>query len=278
MLLNLWELVSNLVKKRKIIIKSQEQIEIIRKASDILSRTFGEISKEIKPGVKISYLDKIAEEFIRDNNAIPAFKNYRQADDQPPFPGTLCLSLNDEIVHGTPRDIELKEGDILSVDCGVNYENHFADSAYTFQVGEVAPGISLLLDATKKALYKGIRQAKHNNRVGDISFAVEKVAKNYNLGIVRDMVGHGVGVKLHEAPEIPNYGKKGKGVKLKENMIVAIEPMFTLGTSQYFLDDDGWTIRTKDRSFAAHFEHTVLITKKGGEPLTTFDYIAQPNN
>ncbi len=277
MLLNLLELVYNLVKKKKIIIKNQEQIEKIKYASDILSRTFGIISKEIKPGVKLAYLDKIAEEFIRDNQAVPAFKNYRQADDQPPFPGTLCLSLNDEIVHGTPRDIELKEGDILSVDCGVNYQNYFSDSAYTFSVGEIAPSISLLLDATKKALYKGVQQAKHNQRVGDISFAVEKVAKNYNLGIVKDMVGHGVGVQLHEPPEIPNYGKKGKGVKLKENMIVAIEPMFTLGTSQYFIDEDGWTVRTKDNSYAAHFEHTVLITKKGGIPLTTFDYIEQQN-
>ncbi len=260
-------------RKNKIIIKTEEQIEQIKLAADILSRTFGVLSEKITPGVSLKQLDEIAEEFIRDNGGIPAFKDYKQSADQPPYPGTLCLSVNDEVVHGIPRDLELKDGDIISIDCGVIYNGFYADSAYTFKVGNVSPEIEMLLEATYQALLAGIEKAKHNNRIGDISYAVQSVANKHGLGIVREMVGHGVGVKLHEPPEIPNYGRRGTGRKLQENMVIAIEPMLTLGRAKIFVDNDGWTIKTRDGSIAAHYEHTVLVTKNGGVPLTSFEHI-----
>lgn len=251
----------------KIILKSKEDIELIRISGDLLSRTLGEIAKVIKPGVKTKSLDTLAQTFIQDNGGSPAFLNYSG------FPYSLCISPNDQIVHGFPGDYELKDGDILSVDCGVKLNGFISDSAYTFQVGEVSEEVKKLLTVTQESLKKGIEQAVVGKRVGDISFAIQNYIDQYKYGIVKELVGHGVGIELHESPEVPNYGQRGRGIKLQEGMVIAIEPMVNLGKAGVKFWEDGWTVSTLDGLPSAHFEHTVAVAKGQADVLTTFAYV-----
>jgi methionyl aminopeptidase len=225
------------------------------------------MAKEIKPGITSLFLDKIAEEFILDNNAIPGFKGYND------FPNTLCVSVNNQVVHGIPCDKPLNEGDIISIDCGVINEGYYGDHAYTFKVGEVSSEIDQLLDATKNSLYVGMDAMIENNRIGDIGNAIESYIKLHGYGIVRELVGHGLGENLHEEPEVPNYGRKGVGKIIKNGLVLAIEPMINLGTQKINLDEDGWTIVTLDGLPSAHFEHNIALIDGKPEILSTFDYI-----
>lgn len=249
--------------------KTEEEIELIKEGAQILGRAHAEVAKEVKPGVKTSRLDKIAEEFIRDNGGVPSFKNYNG------FPFTLCVSPNEQVVHGFPSDNELKDGDILSIDCGVYYKGFHSDSAYTYAVGDVKDEVRQLLQVTKESLYKGIEQAVAGKRTGDIGHAIQDYVEGYGYTVVRELVGHGVGANLHESPEVPNYGKRGKGPVLKEGMVIAIEPMINLGTRNVVQEADGWTIRTKDRQPSAHFEHTVAVLNGTPEILTTHKFIEE---
>ncbi|RMG82491.1 MAG: type I methionyl aminopeptidase [Bacteroidetes bacterium] len=249
------------------IFKTEDEIELIRESSLLVGKTLGELSKHIRPGITTLELDKIAEEFIRDHGAEPGFKGYNG------FPNSICASPNEAVVHGIPNDKPLQEGDIVSIDCGVLKNGFYGDSAYTFAVGEIPDEIKQLLEVTKTALYKGIEQAFAGNRVGDIGYAVQKHVEPYGYGIVRELVGHGVGRDLHEKPEVPNYGKRGRGPVLKEGLVIAIEPMINLGTQAIMQDKDGWTIVTKDRKPSAHFEHTIVVRKDKAEVLSTFEYI-----
>ncbi|MDP5121674.1 MAG: type I methionyl aminopeptidase [Spirosomaceae bacterium] len=253
--------------KKTIFLKSAADAEIIRANGQILGKCHGEVAKLLKPGVTTKYLDKIAEEFIRDNGGKPSFKGYGG------FPASLCISLNDVVVHGFPNDRPLQNGDVLSIDCGVNKDGFHADSAYTYAIGDVSDEVNELLAETKRSLYRAIEQVKPGNRIGDVSFAVQNHVNDFGFGVVRELVGHGVGKSLHEGPEVPNYGKRGKGPKMVSGMVIAIEPMITLGKRFVVQESDGWTIRTEDRKPAAHFEHTVMVTDNGYEILTTFDYI-----
>jgi methionyl aminopeptidase len=249
--------------------KTSEEIQKIRESADILGRAHGEVAKHIKEGVKTSFLDKVAEEFIRDHGGVPSFKGYNG------FPASLCISVNEVVVHGFPSDYELKDGDIISVDCGVFHQGFHSDSAYTYPVGEVSPSIIQLLKVTRDSLYLGIEQAKPGNRVGDIGHAIQKFVEAKGYTVVRELVGHGLGKKLHEAPEVPNYGKKGSGPLLKSGMVIAIEPMINMGSRNIVQERDGWTIRTSDRKPSAHFEHTVAILEDKTEVLTTHKYIEE---
>ena len=249
--------------------KSSEEVQKIKESADILGRAHGEIAKNIKEGVKTSYLDKIAEEFIRDHGAVPSFKGYNG------FPASLCISVNEVVVHGFPSEYELKDGDIISVDCGVFHQGFHSDSAYTYPIGEVSPSVLALLKATRDSLYLGIEQAKAGNRVGDIGHAIQKFVEAKGYTVVRELVGHGLGKNLHEGPEVPNYGKKGSGPLLKQGMVIAIEPMINLGTRNIVQERDGWTIRTADRKVSAHYEHTVAIFDDRTEVLTTHKYIEE---
>jgi methionyl aminopeptidase len=251
----------------KLILKTGEQIELIRKSADLLSRTLGELAKLIQPGVKTIDLDKVAYEFIHDHGATPAFLNYNG------FPYSLCISVNDQIVHGFPGEYVLKEGDIISVDGGVVLSGYISDSAYTFAVGEVSPEVRRLLQVTREALDLGVAQAIVGRRVGDISYAVQEHIDKFGYGIVKELVGHGVGVELHEKPEVPNYGRRGNGPKLTEGMVIAIEPMVNLGRPGVKFWDDGWTVSTNDAKPSAHFEHTVAVSKGKADVLTSFSYI-----
>ncbi len=249
--------------------KTSEEVEKIKQSADILGRAHGEIAKHVKKGVKTSFLDKIAEEFIRDHGAVPSFKGYNG------FPSSLCISVNEVVVHGFPSEYELKDGDIISVDCGVFHQGFHSDSAYTYPIGEVPPSVLALLSATKDSLYLGIEQAVFGNRIGDIGHAIQKFVEAKGYTVVRELVGHGLGRKLHEAPEVPNYGKKGSGPLLKQGMVIAIEPMINLGTRNIVQEKDGWTIRTADRNPSAHYEHTVAIFEDRTEVLTTHKYIEE---
>lgn len=249
--------------------KTSEEVEKIKQSADILGRAHGEIAKHVKKGVKTSFLDKIAEEFIRDHGAVPSFKGYNG------FPSSLCISVNEVVVHGFPSEYELKDGDIISVDCGVFHQGFHSDSAYTYPIGEVPPSVLALLTATKDSLYLGIEQAVFGNRVGDIGHAIQKFVEAKGYTVVRELVGHGLGRKLHEAPEVPNYGKKGSGPLLKQGMVIAIEPMINLGTRNIVQEKDGWTIRTADRKPSAHYEHTIAIFEDRTEVLTTHKYIEE---
>lgn len=249
--------------------KTEEEIELIRQSALILGKAHGEIARVIKEGVSTAALDKLAEEFIKDHGAQPSFKNYNG------FPYSLCISVNSTVVHGMPGSYTLKDGDIISVDGGVYYKGFHSDSAYTHAVGNVAPDVLELLRVTKESLYKGIEKAVAGNRLGDISYAVQQHTERYGYGVVRELVGHGVGRNLHEAPEVPNYGKRGQGAKLQSGLVIAVEPMINLGTRHIVQEEDGWTIRTKDNKPSAHFEHTVVVRKNEAEILTTFDYIEQ---
>ena len=249
--------------------KTSEEVQLIRESADILGRAHGEVAKYVKEGVKTSFLDKIAEEYIRDNQAVPSFKGYNG------FPASLCISVNEVVVHGFPSDYELKDGDIISVDCGVFHQGFHSDSAYTYPVGEVSPSVIALLKATRDSLYLGIEQAVAGNRIGDIGHSIQKFVEAKGYTVVRELVGHGLGKKLHEAPEVPNYGKKGSGPLLKAGMVIAIEPMINLGTRNIVQERDGWTIRTADRKPSAHYEHTVAILDNKTEVLTTHKYIEE---
>ncbi len=252
-----------------IYIKTREEIEMMREAALTVSRTLGIIAREIKPGVEPIYLDKLAEQFIRDNGGVPAFKGYRG------FPATLCISINEAVVHGIPTNKPLKEGDIISVDCGVKKNGFYGDHAYSFAVGEIKPELKQLLEITKECLYLGIAQACSGNRIGDISFAIQSFAEKNGYGVVRELVGHGLGKSLHEDPEVPNYGKRGDGPKLKDGMVLAIEPMINLGTKNIKQLEDGWTIITADGLPSAHFEHDVAIINGKPEILSTFAYVEE---
>ncbi len=252
--------------------KTREEVEIIKESAQILGKVHGEIAKKIRPGVKTIELDRLAEEFILDNGGIPSFKNYNG------FPYTLCISLNENVVHGFPSEAELQEGDIVSIDCGVYFKGYHSDSAYTYPVGKVSDEVEKLIQVTKESLYKGIEQAVYGNRVGDIGFAVQSYTEDHGYSVVRELVGHGLGKKLHEGPEIPNYGKRGRGPKLSDGLVIAIEPMINLGKRNVVQEADGWTIRTADRAPSAHFEHTVAIFKDETEVLTTHEYIEENFN
>jgi methionyl aminopeptidase len=256
----------------KVIYKSAEEIELIRESSLLVSKTHAEVAKVIKEGVSTAYLNKIAEEFIRDHQAVPAFLNYNG------FPYTLCISLNDQVVHGFPGEYVLKDGDIVSVDCGVIKNKYFGDSAYTFTIGNIAEETQKLLDVTKECLVLGIEKAVVGSRIGDIGFAVQEHAEKNGFGVVRELVGHGVGRALHEKPEVPNYGKRGSGMKLEEGMVLAIEPMINAGRAGVKFWEDGWTVSTIDQKPSAHFEHTVAIKKGKADVLSTFEYVEEVLN
>jgi methionyl aminopeptidase len=250
-------------------LKTEEEIALIREGAQILGKAHGEVAKLVKPGVKTQTLDEVAEEFIRDHGGIPSFKNHNG------FPASLCISVNEVVVHGFPSKYELRETDIISVDCGVYYKGFHTDSAYTYPLEGASRETLLLLERTYESLYLGIEQAKAGNRIGDVSFAVQHYVESFGYGVVRELVGHGVGRKLHEAPEVPNYGKRGKGAKIVPGMVFAIEPMINLGTRSVVQERDGWTIRTADRKPSAHFEHTVAVHADRTEILTTHEYIEQ---
>ncbi|MEX1011843.1 MAG: type I methionyl aminopeptidase [Balneolaceae bacterium] len=256
-----------------IYLKSENEIDKIREAAQLVSRTLGEVAKHIEPGVSTGSLDRIAEEYIVKSGARSAFKGYGSATN--PFPATLCISVNEEIVHGIPGDRELQEGDIVSVDCGVEKDGFFGDHAYTFIVGECDDETAGLLKVTLESLYKGIDQAVHGNRVGDIGSAVQEHCEPAGYGVVRDLVGHGFGKNLHEDPFVPNYGKSGRGDRLRNGMTLAIEPMITAGTWRIKTLKDGWTIVTADGSLSAHFEHDIVVRDGKAEILSTFDYITE---
>jgi methionyl aminopeptidase len=248
--------------------KTQDEIELIRISSLLVSKTLAEIASYIKPGLSTHDLDIRAEAFIRDHEAVPSFKGYRG------YPASLCTSVNDVVVHGIPGNYIIKEGDIVSVDCGVFKNGYHGDSAYSFLVGDVIPDYVKLAAATKVALYEGINQAVAGNRVGDISFAVQdNTERKYGYGVVRELVGHGLGRSLHEEPDVPNFGNRGKGPKLLPGLVIAIEPMINLGSKSVMQDADGWTIKTKDKKVSVHFEHTIAIRKGAADILSDFDII-----
>jgi methionyl aminopeptidase len=249
--------------------KTEEEIELLRESSLLVGKTLAEVAKRIRPGIETIVLDKIAEEFIRDHGAEPGFKGYNG------FPYTLCVSVNEQVVHGFPGQQPLLEGDIVSVDCGVFMNGFYGDSAYTFAVGEIDEEVRLLMERTKESLYKAIEVAVEGKRVGDIGYAVQTHVEQYGYSVVRDLVGHGLGRQLHEKPEVPNYGRRGTGVKLQEGMVLAIEPMVNLGTRSVIQLQDGWTISTADKKPSAHYEHDVAIRKGKAEVLSTFEYIEE---
>jgi len=250
-----------------IVTKTAEELEIMRRAALMVSKTLGMIAKEIKPGVTTLKLDELAETYIRDHGAVPGFKGLYDC------PSTLLISPNEEVVHGIPKDVAIKDGDVLSIDCGAIVDGFYGDHAYTFTVGEVSQEVLDLLDRTKKSLYIGIEQFKVGNRVEDVGYAIQSYCESFGYGVVRELVGHGLGRVMHEDPAMPNYGKRGRGKKFIEGMTVAIEPMINMGTRRIKHHKDGWTITTKDKKPSAHFEHNVALVN--GEPrlLSTFDYI-----
>jgi len=249
--------------------KTNEEIELIRQSSLLVAKTLAEVARHIKPGVSTLQLDIIAEQYIRDNGGIPGFKGYNG------FPSTLCISPNEIIVHGIPSNRILVDGDIVSVDCGVVMNGYYGDSAYTFCVGEVKDEVRNLLRITLESLKAGISNAIVGQRLGDISAAVQQTAESAGYSVVRDLVGHGVGKHLHESPEVPNYGKKGSGLKLQEGLVIAIEPMINMGKKGIFQERDGWTIRTIDRLPSAHFEHTIAVKAQEADVLSSFDFIEE---
>jgi methionine aminopeptidase, type I len=259
----------------KIYLKTEDEIELMRQANQLVGRTLGELAKHIKPGVTTLQLDKIADEFIRDHGAQPTFKGYPNPYGGP-FPASICTSVNDAVVHGVPNaETVLKEGDIISVDCGTLLNGFNGDSAYTFCVGEVTDEVKKLLKTTKESLYKGIENAVAGKHLGDISSAVQEHCEAQKYGIVRELTGHGIGREMHEDPQVPNYGRRGNGVLLKAGMCIAIEPMITMGERTIWMDQDRWTIRTRDGKPAAHFEHTIVVRKGKAEILSSFEEVEQ---
>lgn len=251
------------------LIKTPEEIGLIKQSSLLVGKTLAEVARHLRPGVTTRELDRIAEQFIRDHGAIPGFKGYHG------YPAALCISVNSVVVHGIPNDYAIQEGDIVSVDCGVVLNGYWGDSAYTFAVGEIAPEVQMLLKHTLESLYKGIEAAVAGNRIGDIGHAVQSHVEQFGYGVVRDLVGHGLGRQLHEKPDVPNFGRKGTGPMLHEGMILAIEPMINLGSPHVVMDKDGWTIRTRDGKPSAHFEHDIVVRKGKAEILSTFSYIEE---
>lgn len=250
-----------------IYIKTAEEIELMKAACDLVSRTLGEVAKWVRPGITTHRLDTVAREFILDNGGKPTCLGYHG------FPGTLCIEVNETVVHGFPSQYVLREGDIVGTDCVAELNGYNGDSCYTFAVGEIDPATAGLLDTTKKALYKGIAAAQAGKRVGDISNAVQTFCEHHGYSVVREMCGHGIGKNMHEDPEVPNYGRRGIGPVLRPGMCIAIEPMINLGSKNIVVERDGWQTRTRDRKPSAHYEHTVLIREEGPEILTTFEYI-----
>ena len=248
-------------------IKTPEEIELMRESALIVSKTLGVLAKEVKPGVSTLYLDKLAEEFIRDQGAVPGFLGLYD------FPNTLCMSPNAQVVHGIPNDKPLEDGDIISIDCGALKNGFYGDHAYTFEVGSVDEETRKLLQVTKESLYEGIRAFKNGNRVGDVGYAIQQYCEKHGYGIVRELVGHGLGREMHEDPEMPNYGRRGRGKKFIEGMVVAIEPMVNMGTHRINQLNDGWTILTKDGKPSAHYEHNVALVNGKPQLLSTFDYV-----
>ncbi|MFT5969670.1 MAG: methionyl aminopeptidase [Flavobacteriales bacterium] len=247
--------------------KSEEEIELIRESSLLVAKTHAEVAKLIRPGVTTLELDTIAEEFIRDNGGVPGFKGYGG------FPNTLCVSPEEQVVHGIPNNQPLKEGTILSVDCGVIMNGYYGDSAFTHAIGEIDKERQQLLTVTRESLYKGIEVAVAGNRLGDIGFAIQQFSEGYGYGVVRELVGHGVGQNLHEDPQVPNYGKRGRGIKLQDGLVIAIEPMINMGVKDVIHESDGWTIRTRDGKPSAHFEHTIVVRKGKAEILSSFEFV-----
>jgi methionyl aminopeptidase len=246
-------------------IRSNDEIELIRKSALLVTATHVEVAGFLKPGITTISIDKMAEQFIRDNGGVPSFKNYNG------YPFSLCISVNEQVVHGFPGDYELKDGDIVSVDCGVYMNGYHGDHAYTFAIGDVKPEVLKLMRVTKESLARGIAQTKDGNRVGDISFAIEQYTfKDHGYGVVRELVGHGIGKKLHEDPQVPNYGRRGDGKRLKEGMVLAIEPMINLGRRDVYTLEDGWTVVTLDGKPSVHYEHTTVVRKNAGEALSDF--------
>ncbi|MDD3241299.1 MAG: type I methionyl aminopeptidase [Bacilli bacterium] len=243
-------------------IKSDSEIQLLKIAGNIVYRTHQYLKPFLKEGITTKELDKLAEDFILENDATPSFKGYGG------FPGSICASINNEVVHGIPGDRKLKTGDIVSIDIGACYKGYHGDSAWTYAVGEVSEEKKYLMKHTEAALFEGLNEVKAGNRIGDIGFAIESYAKKHNLAVVKELVGHGVGSNLHESPDVPNYGNKGKGLVLKEGMVIAVEPMLNLGTANIFILDDDWTIITADEKPSAHYEHTVAVTKDGYQILT----------
>ncbi len=250
-------------------LKSEEEVEVIKEGAIILGKVHGEIAKMIVPGMKTADIDRMAEQFILDHGGRPSFKGYNG------FPFALCISINQQVVHGFPSEYELRERDIVSIDCGVYYNNYHSDSAYTYGVGKISDDNNKLLEVTEASLYKGIEQAKHGRRLGDISAAIQNCAEEEGFTIVRELVGHGIGRDLHEEPQVPNYGRRGNGPKLRAGTVIAIEPMVNLGKRHVIQEDDGWTISTRDGKVSAHFEHTVAIFEDRTEVITTHDYIKE---
>lgn len=250
-------------------LKTDEEIELLRQSNLLVSKTHAAVASLMRPGVKTREIDRVAEEFIRDNGGTPGFKGYQG------FPNALCISVNDQVVHGIPSGYELKEGDIVSVDCGVYKNGYHGDSAYTFAVGEIPEEVEKLLRVTKESLFLGIEKAIVGNRLGDIGHAVQMHAEKNGFSVVREMVGHGIGRNLHESPEVPNYGKKGSGMKLKNGLVIAIEPMINLGKRFILQNSDGWTIRTSDGKPSAHFEHSVAIRPGKADILSDFTIIEE---
>ena len=257
----------------KIFLKTEDEIDLMRKANQLVGSTLAELGKHIKPGVTTLQMDKIAEEFIRDHGAVPTFKNFPNPYGGP-FPASICTSVNDVVVHGIPsEDTVLKDGDIISIDCGTLLDGYNGDSAYTFCVGDVKPEVKQLLKVTRDSLYKGIEQAVAGNHVGDIGSAVQDYCEGFGYGVVRELTGHGIGREMHEAPQIPNYGSRGNGVMLKAGMCIAIEPMITMGDRKIWMLPDKWSIVTRDNKPAAHFEHTIAVRRGKAEILSTFEGI-----
>ena len=250
-----------------IIKKTREEIELMRESALIVSKTLGMIASEIKEGVTTLYLDKRAEEFIRDHGAVPSFLGLYG------FPNSLCMSPNSQVVHGIPNNIPLKSGDVISVDCGAFKNGFHGDHAYSFEIGEVAEDVKKLLRVTKESLYVGIRELRAGNRVEDVGNAIQKYTESHGYGVVRELVGHGLGRSLHEDPQVPNYGKRGSGAKMKENLVLAIEPMINLGVKEVYTDEDGWTVRTADGKPSVHFEHDVCVKRNEALILSDFSII-----
>ena len=253
-----------------IYLKTDEEIELMREANQLVGKTLAEVGKHVAPGVSTLQLDKIAEEFIRDHGAVPAFLGYGG------FPNSICASVNEQVVHGIPSSSKiLNEGDIISVDCGTILNGYVGDSAYTFCVGEVDPKVKDLLKTTKESLYLGIQAAVEGKWIGDISNAVQTYCESHNYSVVRELVGHGIGKRMHEEPEVPNYGRRGCGPLLKSGMCICIEPMINMGSKNVVFERDGWTVRTKDRKCSAHFEHCIAIRPGGPQILSSFDFIEE---
>ena len=252
-----------------IYLKTDEEIELLRAANQIVARTLAEVAKVIAPGVTTLKLDAVAEEYIRSQGAVPGFKGYGG------FPGTLCVSVNENVVHGIPSNYALREGDIVSVDCGAVKDGYNGDSTYTFCVGEVDEEVLRLLRTTKESLYVGIEHAVEGNRIGDIGHAIQEYCEKRGYGVVREMCGHGVGRKLHEDPDVPNYGRRGTGPLIKNGMVIAIEPMINMGSKNIVIERDGWTTRTKDRKPSAHYEHTIAIHHGKPDILSSLEYVEE---